>query len=276
MRVAVDSSEQSNRVSISIGTYNIQSGRAGRLETVLRALQQMNMDIGILTETKLTQGIHTRWSSGYQVYATEARSCHQGGVALVFRESSFWQIESVIKHGPNVISCELVTGRRRVPIVGVYIPPGDLTTIEYLSRALDRFPQGNPVVLGDLNVDLQSPWDARGTEIASALSGHGLEDMLLHFKSRQAFKQGKTWSMVRNGTSVDSRCNYLLGTDCRMFTNVQIKNPRCFSSDHLMILARMLSAPQWSNRRYLQGRKRFPLRLNLIGPQTQADVFFRR
>ena len=80
---------QADRVSISIGTYNIRGGRAGRLEAALRAMQQMNLDIGILTETKLTNGIHTRQSSGFQVVATEARSAHQGGVALVFKESNF-------------------------------------------------------------------------------------------------------------------------------------------------------------------------------------------
>ena len=37
---------------IRFGTYNIQSGRNGRLETCLRAMGQMGLDWGILTETK--------------------------------------------------------------------------------------------------------------------------------------------------------------------------------------------------------------------------------
>jgi hypothetical protein len=142
------------------------------------------------------------------VIATEASSVHQGEVALVFKDSRYWQIESVRKHGPNVISCELVTGRRRVPIVGVYIPPNDLTTCAYLSRALGRFPKGNAVVLGDLNVNLQSPRDARDTEIVGILSTYGLEDMMPHFKSRHAFRHGNTWSMVRDGVPMGSRCDY--------------------------------------------------------------------
>lgn len=264
---------QPDRVSISIGAYNINNGRAGRLEGALRALRQMNLDVGFLTETKLTDGIHTRWSSDYHVYATAARSRHQGGIALVYRNSDYWQIESVRKHGPNVISCELVTGPRRVPLVGVYIPPNDLTTLEYLAQALELFPKGKPIVLGDLNANLNSPRDARDAEVASLLSSNGLEDMLQHFKSRQGFRHGKTWRMVREGVQVTSRCDYLLGSDRRMFMNVQHKDPRCFNSDHLMVWAKMLSAPKWSNRRYLQGRMRFPLRLNKVGPQTRADTW---
>jgi len=46
-------------VSIEIGTWNIQSGRNGRLETALRALKMMGLDLALLTEVKLTDGIHT-------------------------------------------------------------------------------------------------------------------------------------------------------------------------------------------------------------------------
>ena len=110
-------------VPITIATYNICSGRAGRLELALRAADQMNLDLGILTETKLTDGVYTRNSSGYQVTATDAPSAHQGGIALFYRDSEYWQVESVVKHGPNVISFELVSGWRRTPMIGGYIPP---------------------------------------------------------------------------------------------------------------------------------------------------------
>ena len=48
---------------IKLATYNIQSGRGGRLEMALREMAIMNIDAGILTETKLTDGIYTRFSS---------------------------------------------------------------------------------------------------------------------------------------------------------------------------------------------------------------------
>ena len=51
----------------------------------MRAMEQMNVDIGILTEAKLTGGIYTRYSSGYNVVATSARVHNQGGVALFYK-----------------------------------------------------------------------------------------------------------------------------------------------------------------------------------------------
>ena len=52
---------------ICIASLNIKLGRVGGLETVLCALQQGNIGIGDLYETKLTRGIHTRLSSGYKL-----------------------------------------------------------------------------------------------------------------------------------------------------------------------------------------------------------------
>ena len=45
---------------IRLTTLNIRSGRAGGLEAYLRALQQVNVDVGVLQETKLTYGIPAR------------------------------------------------------------------------------------------------------------------------------------------------------------------------------------------------------------------------
>jgi hypothetical protein len=47
---------------------------------VLRMMNQMNVDIGILTETDLTDGIHTQQSAGYHVYNTLAK----GGLHFSF------------------------------------------------------------------------------------------------------------------------------------------------------------------------------------------------
>ena len=40
-----------------MASLNILTGRAVRLETELKALQQGNVDVGFIQETKLTQGI---------------------------------------------------------------------------------------------------------------------------------------------------------------------------------------------------------------------------
>ena len=44
-----------------IGTWNIQSGRRTRLEIALQALSIVEVDLCFLTETKLTNGIYTRF-----------------------------------------------------------------------------------------------------------------------------------------------------------------------------------------------------------------------
>ena len=85
-------SEPTNK-EIVIGTWNIQSGRSTRLETALRALSIVGVDLCFLTETKLTNGIHTRFSSEYRVLATNTMSHHQRGVALSYKESPYWQVK---------------------------------------------------------------------------------------------------------------------------------------------------------------------------------------
>ena len=68
--------------SITVATYNICSGRNGGLESALRAMDSIGADLGILLETKVTDGIYTQNSSGYSVVASNAPSAHQGGIAL--------------------------------------------------------------------------------------------------------------------------------------------------------------------------------------------------
>ena len=67
----------SGKVLIRFGTYNIRNGRNGGLEAALRGVSHTNMDLGILKETKLTDGIYTRGSAGYSVVATDmpSRGC---------------------------------------------------------------------------------------------------------------------------------------------------------------------------------------------------------
>ena len=80
-----------SRKVIRLATYNIRSARGGNLESVLRALNQMNVDFCLLCETKLSDDRFTKFSSGYRVFASKAPSSHQGGVALVYRQSPYWQ-----------------------------------------------------------------------------------------------------------------------------------------------------------------------------------------
>ena len=53
-------------VPIRFGTYNNCNGRTGGFESALRGISQANMDLGILQETKITNGVYTRGSAGYK------------------------------------------------------------------------------------------------------------------------------------------------------------------------------------------------------------------
>jgi hypothetical protein len=45
--------------SVALASFNIQSGCNGGMEAALRAMDQLGVDIRILVETKLTEGIYT-------------------------------------------------------------------------------------------------------------------------------------------------------------------------------------------------------------------------
>jgi exonuclease III len=261
---------------ICLATWNIQSGCASHLEMACRALQKANVDACFLTEAKLTDGIHTHFSSGYHVFATRAHAHFQGGIALVYWDSEYWQIESEQCHGPNVISAYLVTGYRRIPLVRAYIPPGDDSTMEHVERALTRFANGPaPLLLGDLNCNLEDPQSPRDIQVAAMVANHGIFDMLPHFKQRKGLGHCRTWRQLHNdGNWIASWCDYFLGSDRCMFCNVCLHNPRHFTSDHLMVVGVIPSKPISENKAYLQGRQRFPLKAPKWGPAIKADHMF--
>ena len=101
------------------------------------------VDLGIFTETKITDGIYTRFSSGYNVTASNAISARQGWIALFWRDNEIYEVEEVATHGPNVLTFELVTGQMRYYVVGAYIPPSDLgTTLTHIQQAWSECPRG--------------------------------------------------------------------------------------------------------------------------------------
>ena len=64
--------------------------------------------------------------------------------------------------------------------------------------------------------------------------------------------------MLQKGREVRYRTDYILGTDRRLFGNVSIWDPR-HNSDHYMVLGCLPSASLTEHKRYLGGRKRWPI-----------------
>jgi hypothetical protein len=168
--------------SFTVASYNIQNGRNGELESALQAMKQMGVDCGILLETKLTEGVYTRWSSGYNVRSTHTPSKWQGGISLFWRTSRTYEIKEVEMRGPNVLSFQLILGAMRWYIVGCYIPPTNLTTLTHVDEAWQACPKGcHPILLGDLNVNLAALCNECNDTIADQVDAMALADMSNHF-----------------------------------------------------------------------------------------------
>ena len=122
-------------------------------------------------------GVYTRASAGYRVVATDAPSRHRGGIALFYKEGADFAVEEVRPYGPNVISFEVATVRRRWYIIGCYLAPDNARTIERVVTALGDHPRGTAlIVAGDLNTDLgYMSCDVRGSEMAAAIAEAGLK-----------------------------------------------------------------------------------------------------
>jgi hypothetical protein len=256
-------------ITINIATYNIRDARNSNLEAALRACEKMKIHLGVLTETRLCTERYTRSAYGYTVFASKTTHTNQGVIALIFTNNSLhFQVESQRKHGPNVVSCLLVIGNVQLPIIGAYIPPGDTTTLAYITDATRRF-QSKPIILmGDINVDLRTPTPSnRDAEIMAFLSTMGLEDMSAHFIQRLNFRHGNTWLMVCNDTTLTSKCDYIFMTDRRLFQYIQIKELHHYS-DHHMVTGGIRSAPKAENIKYIRSRRRFPLRTR---PETATS-----
>jgi exonuclease III len=246
---------------IRIANLNIRDGRNTGLEAVLRASQQMKIDVIVLTETKFQNDHHTRSAFGYNIFATMTSHLNQGGIALAHRHCTRWQVESEMRHGPNVISFLITTGQRRFFVIA-YIPPTDTMTLQHIHLACGRFADEPMILMGDLNVDLYgtSP-DDRATEIIALIASIGLEDMSSHFLQRTGYHHGETWHMLRNGQLISSRCDYILATDRKYFKYAGLREPR-YNTDHLMVMGEIMPATRRENFAYLRGRRRFPLKRN--------------
>ena len=264
---------------LNIGTYNIRDGRAYGLPQAIRAVQLGNYDFMVVTETKIQDQVYCKNRLGYDVVVSQAtpgpNGGAQGGVGLITREDKEgWDVESTRFHGPNVVSCVVVSGSKRMPMIGVYLPPSTLDHLPDLEEAINRFPQQDPIIMGDLNADIHDLSTNRSQQVAAFLATFGLLDVLTHFKQRRPHRHNQTWRQVREGQVLRSRCDYILGTDRRLFESVGIRDPRHYSSDHLAVKARLLRSPTRCHNRYLRGRKQFPLQLPTIGPIRHIDHLY--
>ena len=247
------------RAPIRFGTYNICNGRNGGLELALRGMSHANMDLGIFQDTKITNVVYTRGSSGYIVVTTDAPIRHHGRIEVYYRPSPRFTVEAFHQIRPNVVGFQLVKEERQWYIVGCYLAPNGTLIIESIVTALTERPRGiKLLVVGYLNLKLPEG-DWMWKEIAEALTTEGLEDMLSHFRPhRHSWCQDRRkWSMVRAGREVRFLTDYTQGTDGRIFWNVSVQDPR-HNSDHYLVLVCLRRSPLRKHYEDLRRLKRPP------------------
>ena len=130
--------------------------------------------------------------------------------------------------------------------------------MERVVEAIRRKPWGAELlVAGDFNVNIAAPeGDWRAEDIATELATAGSEDMAGHFlpREKRCCRDRRTWGMRRKVQEVQSRTDYILGTDRRLFRNVTVRYPR-HNSEHYMVLVCLPSTPLSETKRYLGGAK---------------------
>jgi len=173
---------------ITISTYNVVSARGAKLLMALRAMADINTDIALLTETKLCGDRYARQGHGYSVFASDAASCAQGGVALVWKtKGQHWMLEGMRAVSANVISATLVSGTQRWLLIGAYLSPNcnpdeELTAIETEYRRNPRLPV---IWLGDFNADFGDDTSERTIAISTTAQHLGVADVQHKFHQQK-------------------------------------------------------------------------------------------
>ena len=114
------------------------------------------------------------------------------------------------------------------------------------------------ILVGDLNLDLDSCESERDMEIADSLATSDLLDMHRHFTSPGKHSKPATWHQKREGKTVQSRPDYFLCSDRRIIKRYAIRDPRHFATDHHLVLGTLLSNTLRENKCYLSSRTKFP------------------
>ena len=97
--------------------------------------------------------------------------------------------------GPNVVIFIITSGRKLWYVIGAYVPPNDLLTVQCIKQALACGPEGvGKLIVGKLNTCLENPRDQREEQLATVLAIHGLTDQAQHFLPRRKYREEGNWT----------------------------------------------------------------------------------
>ena len=141
-----------------------------------------------------------------------------------------------------MIAFQLVTGEASFYVVGVYIPPSDLGTLDDVRLAWSQCPTGcKALLLGDLKINLELPHDERDETIVEEMDKCPLSCMGCHYQQhRHRLMQGR-WTRRQQCLDrwVSSKPDFIMAREGygHRFRNVAVRAPCHHDSDHRVMIA---------------------------------------
>ena len=102
----------------SFRTYNILNSRNVIIELELRGMTHANVDLVILRETKIIDRVYSQESVGFCFVTSDTPSLHFGVMAIFYKDSLCFAVESHQHHGHKFSRFHMVTGGYRWHVVG--------------------------------------------------------------------------------------------------------------------------------------------------------------
>ena len=102
-------------------------------------------------------------------------------------------------HGPNLVSCKIISGGQHTLLIGAYLPLSNIDHLLNLEEAVNRFQWRDSISIWDLNADIGRLQNPRIQQVADFLEYFGIVDILSHYRNRLRFCLMKTWFQVRQG-----------------------------------------------------------------------------
>ena len=131
-----------------------------------------------------------------------------------------WDIDPMRFHGPNMVSCEIVTGIQWITLIRAYLLPANMDHLPDLEEALNEFLGIDPIFMGDMNTDvghMGNPWEQQVADF---------------FRKHLRFRLKQTWWQSHQGKLLCFWYKYILGSYHQLLKTVGIRDLRKFSSNH--------------------------------------------
>ena len=117
-----------------------------------------------------------------------------------------------------------------------------LSNLSNLEEALEFFWGQYPILMGDLNLELDDSQNPRSQLVDNILTEFFLIDLMHHFRQRRRFLYMNMLTYTQQATVLKSRCEYFFSTDCHIFKLVVIRDMRNYSSNHFALQVRLVTS----------------------------------